>query len=167
MKRVLLLVAILLAPASEVVAQTIPIVLPTSVDILVIPETGDANTVAPVAARNTVIATLSNNVPQPNAKCGQPVTTAPTAPLVNPTTVDFQDPFNASRVCNADIPTGLAEGKYRVVAVFQAAQGCNPTGGVVTAPCFSTRSTIGVPSPFTVAARSLPPVPPTGVVVRP
>lgn len=149
--RKVLLVTLLASIPSLALAQT-PAV-PTTVDVLVIPPTGDPQTAAPIAGRATAISATSTN-------CNLPVTPGTENPNpTNPVTVGFDDPFNPGRQCNAPFPTGLNAGSYRVVALFTA-----PTCSTAT-PCPGPRSTQALP--FSVAPVLTQPVRPTGLVIRP
>lgn len=151
-------------------AQTATVALPTSVDILVIPATGDPATVAPVATRTTVVGTFnaSTGVVTPNSQCGRNPVPPPTGTgtLVNPTQAEFDDPFTVGKKCIALLPTGLPDGAgYRAVAVATAPS-CQPTsGGPVITPCSGLRSLVGVP-PFSVASVKAAPAVLTNLVIR-
>jgi hypothetical protein len=155
--RKLLLALFLLIPA-PVIAQTTTPALPNSVDILILPATGDPVTIAPIAngTRNTVIT--------PTLNCNLPASAPGTGPMVNPTIGEFDDPFTAGRVCRVPLPVGLANGTgYRGVAVF-IANTCD-VGGVPTTNCRSPRSAVGIP-PFSVAPILTTPVSPTNLGIR-
>lgn len=155
--------------AGAVHAQSTTPALPTSVDIVVLPATGDPATVAPLGVRTTVIATVNatTGVVTSNAQCGRAPTTGPTTPIMNPTLAEFDDPFTAGKKCVAPLPVGLPDGTgYRTVGVLTAPS-CQPTaGGPLVSPCPSPRSQVGVP-PFTVASARTPPAVLTGLAVRP
>lgn len=158
-----------LVSAVSVHAQTIVPALPTTVDILILPASGDASSIVPLATRTTVIATVNatTGAVTANAQCGRQPTTGPTTQLLNPTIAEFDDPFAAGKRCVAPLPTGLPDGAgYRAVGIFTAPS-CQPTpGGPLISPCSSQRSQVGVP-PFTVASARTPPVVLTGLAVRP
>jgi hypothetical protein len=121
---------------------------PTSVDVLVLPATGDPVTIAPVAngTRTTVLTA---------AICNQAPIAAPVGTLVNPTTVEVDDVNVAGRKCRVLMPAGLTTATtLRVVAVYNSTAG--PSG----------RSLVGVP-PFDIQTTLVPPAAPTGVGVRP
>lgn len=150
--RFVCVLAALCALAVPAAAQTTQPATPTSVDILVLPATGDPLTVAPLGTRNTVISATAS-------VCNLAASAAPTTPLINPTSAEFADPFTAGRVCKVPMPTGLPNGAdYRAVAVFNA-PACDVT------PCRSPRSAVGVPS-FTVAPILTIPVTPTNLAIR-
>lgn len=131
----------------------------TQVDVLILPPTGNPLTVAPIAARSTLISATSAN-------CNLTPSTPPPTPLVNPTTVVFDDPWHQGQQCSAAIPTGLAIGTgYRAVGIFEAPS-CTNAAGVVVSPCLTARSDLGIP-PFNVASVLTTPAAPTGVGVRP
>jgi hypothetical protein len=133
------------APAFAQGTSTAP---PTSVDVLVLPATGDPVTIAPVAngTRNTVLTA---------AMCNQTPIAVPVGTLVNPTTVEVDDVNVAGRKCRVLMPAGLATAtSLRVVAVYQSSAG--PSG----------RSLVGSPF-FDVASTLVPPAAPTGTGVRP
>lgn len=138
MRHALLALALLVIPATLAAQSTQP-ALPNSVDVLILPPTGDEATVAPIAVRNTVISATQN--------CN--LTASPaggTTPLVNPTIAEFDDPYTAGRVCRVPLPTGLPDGVgYRGVAVF-IANTCTVDGQTQT-NCRSPRSAVGIP-PF-------------------
>lgn len=156
MRNLFLLVLLLVLPV-PVFAQTSTPALPNSVDILVLPATGDPVTIAPLATRNTVIAAATN--------CNLPASATGPTPLVNPTIGEFDDPFTSGRVCRVPMPVGLPNGTgYRGVAVF-IANNCE-VGGVPTTNCRSPRSAVAVP-PFNIQPILIPPVAPTNPVIRP
>lgn len=141
--------------------------LPTQVEVLVLPATGDPATVAPIASRSTVIGTrnAATGAVTPTGQCDRTPTPDAAAPLVNPSEVEFDDPFNAGRTCKAPLPEGLPVGTgYRVVVVLVAPT-CRPTTAAVT-PCPSVRSPVARPA-FTVGALAPPPAVATGVGVLP
>lgn len=168
-RRVMLLGVCGVLLARAVASQTTTTSFPTSVDILVLPATGDPAVIAPIATRTTVIGTfnVSTGTVTPNSQCGRTATTPQTAPLVNPTQVEFDDPFTAGKKCSAFIPTGLPDGTgYRAVAVAIFAGTCQSQTGQDLNPCASARSLVGVP-PFGVASFKTPPVVLTNLGVRP
>ena len=156
MRTLLTVVALLLVPTVLHSQSTQP-ALPNSVDILILPATGDPLTVAPIATRNTLISSTSN--------CN--LTASPpdgTSPLVNPTQAEFDDPFTAGRVCRVPLPGALPDGTgYRGVAVF-IANTCTIDGQPQT-NCRSPRSAVGIP-PFNVSPILTPPVAPTNLGIR-
>lgn len=142
-------------------------VIPTQVDVLVLPAAGDPVTVAPVANRSTVIGVRNaDGTVTPGPVCDQPPSSAVPS-IVNPTTVAFADPYHLGRDCRVPLPSGLPDGVgYRVVAQFIAPT-CQPNvNQPPQTPCVSARSAVGVP-PFSVASATLPPVVPTRLVVLP
>lgn len=155
--------------SAPVHGQTSTGALPTSVDVLVLPATGDPTTVAPIATRTTTIGTLNtaNGTVTGNAQCGRSPLADPAIPLVSPTTAEFDDPFAAGKKCVALLPIGLPDGAgYRAVMIATAPT-CQPTaGGKPLTPCPSQRSLVGTP-PFSVASVKTPPAALTGLVVRP
>lgn len=146
-----LVVLLLFIAASAVFAQVATPVLPTSADVLVIPALGDPTTVAPIAVRNTpVSAALCNQAALP---------AGPLSPLINPATVEVDDPFTVGRKCRLAMPVGLPNGAgYRAVAVFNGLCG--------TSPCSSSRSLVGIP-PFDIVGIQASPAVPTTPAVRP
>lgn len=155
--------------ANPVGAQTTSTALPTSVDILIFPSTGDPATMTPLATRTTVIGTVNatTGIVTPNSQCGRTPSAASTSLLMNPTQAEFDDPFTSGKKCVALLPTGLPDGTgYRGVAQFTAPS-CQPTpGGALISPCSSKRSQVGVP-PFSVASPKTAPADPTSLVLRP
>lgn len=157
MRRLFLLAALLCLPA-PVAAQTTQPALPNSVDIMVLPATGDEATTAPIATRNQTLGATATN-------CNLAASTGTVpSPLVNPTIAEFDDPFNAGKVCRAPMPTGLPTGTgYRAVAQFVAT--CVDAAGVSTT-CRSPRSAVGIP-PFNISPILVAPAAPTRLVIRP
>ena len=157
--RTLSLLCGLVLLASPAVAQTTVPAPPVSIEAQVLPPTGDPLTVAPIAIRNTPISATNNcNLAPTPGGTG-------TLPLINPTSIEMDDPFTAGKVCRVPLPTGLPNGtNYRGTAVFIATT-CT-VNGVVQSPCRSARSAVGVP-PFTVEPILTLPVTPTNLVVRP
>ncbi len=112
----------------------------TSVDVLVLPPTGDALTVAPIAVVNWPIA--------PTINCGFMPSPPSQNAVVNPTYVEFVDPFTVDRACHLplpELPNGLG---YRAVAVF-IAEMCT-VAGVPQTNCRSPRSALAVPLTFDI-----------------
>lgn len=154
MRRLLILVPLLLCLASSAWAQT-PTPAPiTEFQVLILPMTGDAATVAPIATQNTAIGPTSN--------CGQPkpTTPPPTTAVVNPKLFYLDDPYTIGRACVLSFPQALPAGSYRWAGVFVSAS-CNPTGTQEISPCPSAR-TAGVPN-FSVSNPTTAPPAPTGV----
>jgi len=154
-RRLSLAVCSLLFASVAFAQPTVPAV-PTSVDVLVLPATGDPLTVAPIATRNTPIgvATL----------CNLAASTPDASPITNPRSMEFTDPFTAGRVCRVPMPTGLPVGTgYRAVALLVAPT-CSPDGVTAVTPCRSLRSAVGTP-PFSVAPILTLPVTPTNLVI--
>jgi hypothetical protein len=148
-----------LLDATHAFGQTTQPALPTSVEILVLPPTGDPLTVAPIATRTTLISATS-------ARCNLATTANPTGTLTNPTKVRFTDPFTTGRQCEADLPAGLPNGTgYRAVAV-PVAPDCVIAGTNITV-CRGQRSQVAIPSPFDVVPVLGPPTILTGVGLRP
>jgi hypothetical protein len=165
-KRVFLITVAIAWAVSSAMAQT-PIAKPTTVDVLVLPATGDPNTVAPVVpARSTVIGAIdAGGVFVPNAQCGRQPLPPGALPLVNPTQVEFDDPFSQGFKCVAPLPTGIPTGSgYRAVAIA-IADNCTVDGALIS-PCPSARSDVAIPT-FQVAPAMQAPVILTGVAVRP
>ncbi len=158
MKTLLLAFSMAAICPATVFGQTTTTELPNSVDILVIPTTGDPAVVAPVpnGVRNTLL---------PGTVCNLAASPPPTLPLINPDFAEFEDPFNAGRVCRVAMPTGLATGDYRGVAVF-IANSCTDQSGAPLTNCRSARSAVGLP-PFSIAPIRLTPVPPRTLGFRP
>lgn len=155
--RILVTLCLLLAPVS-LLAQT---AIPTSVEISVLPATGDPLTIPAVA--NGVLVTP---IAAASTLCNLVASPVPTGTLVNPTKAEFDDPFRSgAEVCRVPLPSGVAAGTgYRGVAVFIHAT-CTDAAGNVQTNCRGARSAVGVP-PFNVALIQLPVVP-TGLGVRP
>lgn len=134
--------------------------VPNRVDVLVIPELGDAAVVAPV--KNLVV-----NIPLSGASvlCNRPVTVADVAPLVNPTQVEIDDPFTLGRSCVVPLPDrfSIPPGNYRVVTVFISAK-C-AIGGQAAVDCRGVRSSVGAPGVFEILPEG-PPVAPSNVKVK-
>lgn len=150
-------------------AQTTTPALPTSVDLLVFPSTGDPSVDKPIATRTTVIGTLNatTGVVTPNSQCGRAATTAAAGPLVNPTQAEFDDPFTLGKKCVAYLPTGVPDGSgYRVDGIATYAGTCKSSTGQDVTPCPSARSLVGVP-PFGVVSFKTPPAVLTNLAVRP
>lgn len=140
--------------AASVSAQVATPAIPTSVDVLVLPATGDpaSSLTVPLGIRTTVIGLTA-------PACNQPAVPVGPTPLINPSTVEIDDPFTAGRKCRLAMPIGLPNGTgYRAVTVFFAT--CNGT------PCPSDRSLVGAPF-FDLAGIPVRPAAPTSVVVRP
>lgn len=138
--------------ASPAFAQVATPAIPTSVDVLVLPATGDpaSSLTVPLGIRTTVI---------PGTVCNQAALPVGPTPLINPSIVEIDDPFTAGRKCRLAMPIGLPNGTgYRAVTVFFAT--CNGT------PCPSDRSLVGAPF-FDLAGIPVRPAAPTSVVVRP
>lgn len=149
------------------VAYAQPLAQPLSVDVLILPATGDPTTVAPVVpARNTVIGAVdAGGIFVPNAQCGRQPLPPGALPLVNPTQVEFDDPFTPGFKCIAPLPAGIPNGAgYRAVAVA-IADNCT-VNGVAISPCPSVRSAVAIPT-FSVAPAQQAPAILTGVAVRP
>lgn len=164
-----LLAILVLLTAGAGHAQTVTPALPTSVDVLILPATGDPLVVVPIATRTTVIGTLNTatGVVTPNGQCGRNATTPASGALVNPTQVEFDDPFAVGKKCVAFVPAGLPDGSgYRGVAVATYSGTCKSDTGQDITPCPSRRSVVGVP-PFGVASGRLPPAVLTNLAVRP
>jgi hypothetical protein len=124
-----------LLEAVAAVAQTIP----TSVTIMVLPAAGDPATVAPLNERTTVIGTVSvDGSIAPTAACGHPPAGSSPTTVVNGSIVEVTDPFDASKVCLAQLPRPLPDGAGYRIALVLAAPSCAPEG-VVIAPCPSQR----------------------------
>jgi hypothetical protein len=141
--------------------------IPTSIQVLVLPSSGDVNTVVPIAVRETIIAAAgADGVIAPNANCDQPAVT-PLASVTNPSGVAVDDPWHPGRTCRAVLPQSIPDGSgYRAVAVFVASQ-CRPDlSRPVVVPCPGARSLVGAP-PFDRASVVNPPAIPTRVVVVP
>lgn len=159
--RCMLAALAILVGSATVHAQTTTNVPPTGVDILVIPATGDPAVVAPITngMRSTPIAASA-------AVCNLPPgTPAPTGPVTNPPFAYFADPFTANRECRVPMPTGLADGTYRVVARFTAPS-CT-VNGQTQSPCVGARSAVAA-NPLAIAQiLILTPAVPTGLGVRP
>lgn len=146
--------ALLLALASSrlAVAQVPAPVLPTGVDVLVLPLTGDPTMIAPIAIRSTPISATVN--------CNLPLSPAPPLPLINPGAAEFDDPFTPGKKCRVPLPALVPNGDYRGVVVLTAPGACPLT------PCVSGRSGVGVPN-FTLAGAPLPPAVATGLGFKP
>lgn len=144
----LALLCLLVAGAGgPIIAQTTTVATPTSVDILVLPATGDKDTVAPIATRNTPISATA-------AVCNQAALSGP-APTsaVNPSGASFNDPFNSGKTCRVPLPVNLPDGTgYRLVGVLNGT--CKTTSG--TAVCSAPRSDVGVPSFSIVSIQTAP-----------
>lgn len=142
---------------------------PTSIDIYVMPATGDPLTGTPVGSANTVIATQNGTVVTANAQCGKDPMVGPFPPVTtNPKAIEVMpDPFNNAKVCWANVPTGLPNGNgYRVTATFTMPS-CIPNG-VTVSPCPSAKvlaaDAAGTPLLFNLAPIPDRPVAPTRVV---
>lgn len=155
--------------AGPLLAQMDRPTFPVSVDVLVLPASGDPLQVAPIATRNTVIGNVNpqTGAITPNAQCGRTALPVSTPPLVNPTTTEFDDPFAAGKKCVAALPTGLPDGAgYRAVVVA-VAPSCQPVlNGPVLSPCPSGRSQVGVP-PFSIVSIRTAPAVLTGLAIKP
>lgn len=112
----------------------------TSVDVLVLPASGDPATVAPLAVLNSPIAADQN--------CGFEPSLPLDAPVVNPMAVEFADPFTADRACRASLPPLPNGTAYRAVVVL--IQATCVVAGVPQANCRSARSSLAVPLSFDV-----------------
>ncbi len=131
---------VILASAAPLHAQTPE--LPTSVDVLVLPATGDPVTTAPIATRNTAIGASLN--------CNLAATGAPAVPLINPGQVEFDDPFTSGRVCHVPLPAAIPDGvNYRAVAVALGASGRSSARSAVAVPPFSISTATGPPAVLT------------------
>lgn len=153
--RIGLSIWLLLLAAGTAAAQT-PTPAPiTEFQVLILPMTGDASTVQPIATQNTSIG--------PTMNCGfpNPTTPPPTTPVVNPNLFYLNDPFTIGRSCKLAFPQSLPAGQYRWAGVFVAAT-CNPTGTQDISPCPSAR-TAGVPN-FSVSNPTT--APPAPITVR-
>lgn len=119
--------------------------LPISVDVLVLPATGDPTTVTPIATRNIAISpTLNCGITGQGMLC--PI------PCDNPSgLLEFEDPFTLGKFCRVPAPANLPNGKdYRIVGFYR-----------FTAPTpDSPRSLVGIPL-FNII-----PLRPTGLVVK-
>jgi hypothetical protein len=151
---VLVTVLVALGFVSVASAQTPTPAVPTSVELMIVAPTGDPQTLPALGTRSTPISAATCNLAAPPP---------PPVPLVNPQNGWVDDPFlpvGSGRFCRGLIPTGLPNGnQYRLVATF--------TGDCGGSPCVSpARSLVGVP-PFNLAGTTLPPVVPSGLVVRP
>lgn len=167
--------AMFIVMAVTAAAQTSVPVVPTSVDVHLMPATGNplALNVQPIATRNTVIATVSGTTVTPNTNCDKDpfVGPIPPNPIVNPVRAELDDPFTAGRKCWADIPPGPNGTGYRIVATLVAAS-CQPPGfPAPVSPCPSDRTLAvdaqGNPQLFNLAPIPDRPVAPTRLVVRP
>jgi hypothetical protein len=152
--------ALLMLVASS--AQTIP----TSVTVLVLPASGDPATVAPLNERTTPLGTAGpDGGIVPTSACGhQPSSGAPST-VVNGSGVEFSDPFDATKVCQAPLPKPLPDGAGYRVAIVLTAPACAPEGQTIS-PCPSPRSMV---SSSVLDVRTLKPRPvlPAKIVVLP
>lgn len=140
-----------LALSTTVEAQVPAPVIPTGIDVMIIAPSADPVTAAPVAVRSTPISATLN--------CNLAATPAPVGTLLNPTQLEFDDPFTPGRVCRVPIPNGLPNAAgYQAAALLTAT--CNGS------PCMSIRS---LPDglPFNLAGPQLPPVAPRTLGLRP
>lgn len=168
--RRLLLTALCALATTTTTAQT---PLPTSVEIQVLPETGDPATVTPVAVRETALFATFPPVPPTgyptapviNCHLGR-LTSVPGAAVINPAEAEVDDPFPQAlgRVCRVPMPTAVPAGTYRSAAVFLTSP-CPGAIATVAAPrsvCRSARSLLG--TTFTVTGTPAPCTPPTVAV---
>lgn len=161
MKPVVYVLSALVLYAGSATAQQIVPEPITGARVIVVADTGDPATLPSLGQRDTA---LSQSVPV----CNQAQPATATTPLVNPSTVVVDDPFNGGRTCRLAIPLGLTEGSYRAVVQFltNAASCTHPTTGQTISPCISDRSAVGIP-PFSIADIRQAPTVPTGVRVIP
>lgn len=148
---------VLCARASR--AQTTGPATPDGVTIMVLPPTGDPNTIAivPNGSRTTAISAASGN-------CNLPVTPGPVGTVINPGNIGIDDPFHSGRQCTLSMPIGLADAPaLRAVAVFTAT--CTPVGQQGPQACPSVRSAVA--GPFVVQSVTTAPGPPTGLHFTP
>jgi hypothetical protein len=145
---------------SPVAGQTSTPAIPVSIDVQVLPQTGDPVTIPPIASRTSPIS-------QGSADCNLAPPPPPPTPLVNPKWVYFDDPYNIGRKCRAQVPAQLPDGMgYRAVGVFTAAGTCDDGTGTILNPCQSVRSSVGIP-PFNIQPVQTRPAAPTNLVVSP
>lgn len=136
MRYTLAALAILVGSAT-VEAQTTTQALPTEAVVMILPATGTAQTVAPIASRTVPIS-------QTAAVCNQPMPTAPPAgAIVNPRGTAADDPFTSGRACLFDLPTGLPVGTgYRVAVKYAnpSVPSCvDPVTKQTVSPCETAR----------------------------
>lgn len=134
--------------AATASAQQQPGPLPVSVEVLVLQPSGDAATAPTVVPPALVqIGTVVGATVVGNSRCGLPSPGAETA--TDPTSVSFDDPYQAGAWCAVPLPPGIPAGTGYRAALVALADQCADAG------CRSARSAA---SPaFSVGAPDQPP----------
>lgn len=130
----------------------------TSVTVLVIPQTGDPLTVAPITCGAGPCAVTVPIAPTATI-CGKTQQPPATGTPVNPTLLQIDNPYNAATACDLVPPTGIPNGTYRFVAYFSAS-GCVIPPSTTPANCDTVRS--NVTGPFQQVQAVPPPAAPSG-----
>ena len=154
MRRLCLAVAFCLLFAAPALAQATL----TSVTVLVIPQTGDPLTVAPITCGAGPCALTVPTAPTATI-CGKPQGVPATGTPVNPTLLQIDNPYNTATACELSPPTGIPNGTYRFVSYFTAS-GCVIPPSTTPTTCDTVRS--NVTGPFQQVQAVPPPAAPTG-----
>ncbi len=148
----------LLCPGA-VLAQTGTPEMPTTATLFVLASSGTT------PGASVPIATVPNVPISPaSANCGLTVVPGGVAPLVNPLTVRWDDPFTTGKQCEIRMPV-LPNGTGYKAFIQMFAPTCkDSTGTIDVTPCPS-QAVLGTP-PFAVAGFKTAPLDPKNVIVR-